>query len=146
MDFGSEFLFAPTSTKEEYELIPESTYNHVVTGYASSRSDYKDDGEVAIFTATIIVLLMSSFNLDLPTGYFGHSRTGGIFSYARSGSHFLCLFLFQPLLLIINFWYSMFTKATASCSSIPSTAEVHLKRPGKCIPGSHKSEIKKCQW
>ncbi len=46
MDFGSEFVFAPKSTKEEYELIAESRYNHVVTGYASSSSDYKDDGEV----------------------------------------------------------------------------------------------------
>ena len=47
MDFGSEFVFAPTAEKEEYDAIPESRYNHIVTGFASCQSaDYVDDGEV----------------------------------------------------------------------------------------------------
>ena len=46
MDFGSNFVFAPKTAQEDYELIPESTYNHVVKGYASTSADYKDDGEV----------------------------------------------------------------------------------------------------
>lgn len=50
MEFGSEFVFAPTAGKDEYEAIPENQYNHVVTGYASHQThntDYKDDGEVS---------------------------------------------------------------------------------------------------
>lgn len=51
MEFGSNFVFAPTTSKEEYELIPENVYNHVVTGYASSLSaDYEDDGQVLLAT------------------------------------------------------------------------------------------------
>lgn len=47
MEFGSKFVFAPSTTKEEYELVPETVYNHVVTGYAAAQgTDYKDDGEV----------------------------------------------------------------------------------------------------
>ena len=53
MEFGSEFVFAPTSSAEEgdYEAIPEARYNHVVTGYssgASPASSLPDDGEVRI--------------------------------------------------------------------------------------------------
>lgn len=46
MNFGSNYAFARTTAKEEYELIPESVYNHVVAGYAPTSADYKDDGEV----------------------------------------------------------------------------------------------------
>lgn len=46
MDFGGDYVFAPKADKEEFDLIPESTYNHEVKGYASARSDFKDDGEV----------------------------------------------------------------------------------------------------
>ena len=49
MEFGSEFLFAPTASTEEYEEIPETRFNHVVTGYASGasiNSSLPDDGEV----------------------------------------------------------------------------------------------------
>lgn len=48
MEFGSEYVFAPSTIKEDYELIPETVYNHVVTGYAAQSADYKDDGEVII--------------------------------------------------------------------------------------------------
>jgi hypothetical protein len=49
MEFGSEFVFAPTASTEEYEEIPETRFNHVVTGYASGasvNSSLPDDGEV----------------------------------------------------------------------------------------------------
>lgn len=50
MEFGSEFVFAPTAGKDECEAIPENQYNHVVkvTGYASHvyTADHEDDGEV----------------------------------------------------------------------------------------------------
>ena len=46
MDFGSNYVFAPKNAEEEYELIPESTYNHEIKGYASTSADYEDDGEV----------------------------------------------------------------------------------------------------
>ena len=52
MEFGSSFVFAPTDSSKEYEHIPESRYNHVVTGYASGASggssSLHDDGEVSI--------------------------------------------------------------------------------------------------
>ena len=49
MDFGSSYVYAPKqSGVQEFEHIPESRYNHIVTGYASSATgtDYHDDGEV----------------------------------------------------------------------------------------------------
>lgn len=46
MNFGSEYVFVPSAEKEEYELVPESVFNHTVVGYASTSADYKDDGEV----------------------------------------------------------------------------------------------------
>lgn len=49
MDFGSSYVYAPKqSGVQEFEHIPESRYNHIVTGYASSAAgtDYHDDGEV----------------------------------------------------------------------------------------------------
>lgn len=52
MEFGSEFVFAATTSKEEYEDIPETQFNHVVTGYASGRSvtsSLPDDGEVCLY-------------------------------------------------------------------------------------------------
>ena len=53
MDFGSEYAYVPTAAEQEYELVPESVYNHTVVGYASKTGDYKDDGEViyTIFNA-----------------------------------------------------------------------------------------------
>lgn len=52
MDFGSAFVYAPKdSSKQEYEHIPESRYNHVVKGYSSGASasyDPNDDGQVSI--------------------------------------------------------------------------------------------------
>ena len=47
MDFGSDYAFVPTSSKEEYELVPERVYNHVI-GYSAAMTNYEDDdGEVA---------------------------------------------------------------------------------------------------
>ena len=46
MDFSSNLLFAPDDGVEEYEYIEENRFNHIVTGYSSVTSDYKDDGEV----------------------------------------------------------------------------------------------------
>ena len=49
MDFGSGYAFVPGASKEEYELISETIYNHKAPtmGYASaSNNNYKDDGEV----------------------------------------------------------------------------------------------------
>ena len=49
MEFGSEFVFAPTASAEEFEEVPETRYNHTVTGYASgtsAASSLPDDGEV----------------------------------------------------------------------------------------------------
>ena len=52
MDFGSSYVFAPTDSSQEYEEIPESRYNHVVTGYASGANNASsfsnDDGEVRV--------------------------------------------------------------------------------------------------
>lgn len=53
MEFGSEYVYVPTTEstreEEEYEEIPETKYNHVVTGYSSrssANSSLPDDGEV----------------------------------------------------------------------------------------------------
>lgn len=49
MDFGSSYVYVPKqSGVQEFEYVPESRYNHTVTGYASSAAstDYHDDGEV----------------------------------------------------------------------------------------------------
>lgn len=47
MEFGGGYVFAPgKSSGGEYELVPETRYDHEVTGYASCAADYKDDGEV----------------------------------------------------------------------------------------------------
>ena len=59
MDFGSSFVFAPTDSSKEYEHIPESRYNHVVTGYASGASggssSLHDDGEVSQLACSLQV-------------------------------------------------------------------------------------------
>ena len=51
MEFGSDFVYSPKDgSKQEYEHIPESRYNHVVKAYSSGASatyDPNDDGEVA---------------------------------------------------------------------------------------------------
>ncbi len=48
MEFGSSLVYAAKDS-EEFEYIPESRYNHVVTGFATASSaDYKDDGEVRV--------------------------------------------------------------------------------------------------
>lgn len=50
MEFGSTFVFAPTDSSQEYEHIPETRYNRVVTGYAGASagsSSVHDDGEVS---------------------------------------------------------------------------------------------------
>lgn len=46
MEFGSDYSFVPTTAKEEYELVPERVYNHVVVGYGAATPDHEDDGEV----------------------------------------------------------------------------------------------------
>ena len=51
MDFGSAVVYAPKEgSKQEYEHIPESRYNHVVKAYSSGASaasyDPNDDGQV----------------------------------------------------------------------------------------------------
>jgi len=65
MEFGSSHVYAPkqsTAGVDEFEYVPESRYNHTVTGYASgaaSNADYQDDGEVSVSS---IVLLQTCFN------------------------------------------------------------------------------------
>ena len=47
MNFGGDYVFAPDkSSKEDYELVPETRYTHEVSGFASCATDYEDDGEV----------------------------------------------------------------------------------------------------
>lgn len=50
MEFGSTLVYAPKDdSKQEYEHIPESRYNHVVKAYSSGASpsyDPNDDGQV----------------------------------------------------------------------------------------------------
>lgn len=48
MNFGSSVVYAAKDSKVEYEEVPESRYNHTVSGYASGGVglDYEDDGEV----------------------------------------------------------------------------------------------------
>lgn len=50
MEFGSELLYSSDKKEPEYELVPESRFNHVVqavsSGYSSVSADYNDDGEV----------------------------------------------------------------------------------------------------
>lgn len=52
MDFGSSYVYAVKESKVEYEDVPKSKYNHVVSGYASGGGaavlDYEDDGEVGV--------------------------------------------------------------------------------------------------
>jgi len=54
MEFGSSHVYAPkqsTAGVDEFEYVPESRYNHTVTGYASgaaSNADYQDDGETCL--------------------------------------------------------------------------------------------------
>ena len=53
MEFGSELVYAPTTgRKDAYEDIPETRYNHVVTGYSgvatAAQPGYEDDGEVGV--------------------------------------------------------------------------------------------------
>lgn len=54
MEFGSSHVYASkqsTAGVDEFEYVPESRYNHTVTGYASgaaSNADYQDDGEVSV--------------------------------------------------------------------------------------------------
>lgn len=53
MNFGSAVVYAPKDgTKQEYEHIPESRYNHVVKAYSSGASaasyDPNDDGQVVL--------------------------------------------------------------------------------------------------
>jgi len=49
MNFGSSVVYAAKSGKDEFEEVPESKYNHVVTGYSSGgAAGYDDDGEVPI--------------------------------------------------------------------------------------------------
>ena len=42
MEFGSDYVYAPTEQKEEYEYVPESVFNHTAT----KDDSYTDDGEV----------------------------------------------------------------------------------------------------
>ena len=57
MDFGSAVVYAPKDgSKQEYEHIPESRYNHVVKAYSSGASasyDPNDDGQVYIYCETV---------------------------------------------------------------------------------------------
>lgn len=62
MEFGSNLVFAPTDSSQEYEHIPETKFNHVVTGYASgasvstAASSLPDDGEVGSIPHSIVEL------------------------------------------------------------------------------------------
>ena len=64
MEFGSTFIFAPTDESQEYEHIPESKYNHVVTGYssgASVNSSLPDDGEVSSDLEKLLIYKFITF-------------------------------------------------------------------------------------
>ena len=59
MNFGSSHVYAPKQSAarvEEFEYVPESRYNHTVTGYASSAADadYQDDGEVSALFSSLV--------------------------------------------------------------------------------------------
>lgn len=49
MFFGGDYVYAPgkSGEKDDFEYVPESRYNHTVTGYSSAAADYDDDGEVS---------------------------------------------------------------------------------------------------
>ena len=102
MEFGSTFIFAPTDSSQEYEHIPETQFNHVVTGYASgasvsTSSSLPDDGEVSLDNNTAFIFVdlyrhvcgsnqdWCYFCADLFVGHSGHCRTGGVFSNAGTG-------------------------------------------------------------
>lgn len=47
MEFGSSYVFAQKDSKQEFEYVPETRFNHVVTGFSSTATaNYRDDGEV----------------------------------------------------------------------------------------------------
>lgn len=58
MEFESTLVYAPKdNSKQEYEHIPESRYNHVVKAYSSGASasyDPDDDGQVQHRPASLI--------------------------------------------------------------------------------------------
>ena len=60
MEFGSTLVYAPKdSSKQEYEHIPESRYNHVVKAYSSGASasyDPDDDGQVQCRQTSLVLL------------------------------------------------------------------------------------------
>ena len=95
MEFGSNLVYAPKDgSKQEYEHVPESRYNHVVKAYSSGASasyDPHDDGQVPFnnMIQHIIILFDDSiinFHSDLSAGHLGHCRPGGILSNERSGT------------------------------------------------------------
>lgn len=138
MDFGGNFVFAPTAAKEEYDLIPESAYNHEVRGYASTSADYHDDGEVRklyCYTASFsrIFCLFS----DMLVGYTRHGRPGRIFSHERACKDErqlkgICRKKLTTVSTIVKpplfSSYSMSAKETALSSSMPLIAGAHLRR------------------
>ena len=63
MEFGSTVVYAPKeNSKQEYEHIPESRYNHVVKAYSSGASasyDPDDDGQVRHRQTSFILMLFA---------------------------------------------------------------------------------------
>ncbi len=69
MLFGGDYVYAPgkSSEKDDFEYVPESRYNHTVTGYSSAAADYDDDGEVSSFK--VITSVLSSFSSIILTQF-----------------------------------------------------------------------------
>lgn len=67
MNFGGDYIYAPgkSSEKDDYEYIPESRYNHKVTGYSSASADYEDDGEVSANSSFTISVFIAFVDLNL---------------------------------------------------------------------------------
>lgn len=90
MEFGSELLYSSDTKKPEYELVPESRFNHIVqavsSGYSSVSADYHDDdGEVGTKLKVYVMNCdtLSFSRADVSPGHFGHSRSRRLFGYER---------------------------------------------------------------